>query len=103
MKDIKMLAEELKKDALFLRERVVEIYRSKGIAPEFWGMPDLLEALVQDLDKDKVSKKRMEDHAYGIFRIITDGSILENSEVGEDLISFKERIREFGSVFGEDK
>jgi len=48
-----------------------------------------------DLTQDPHQTTRLRQHAYGIFRLVTDSSDLEQGSVGEDLIQFHTRLREF--------
>jgi hypothetical protein len=48
-----------------------------------------------ELTRDPCQTTRLRQHAYGIFRLVTDSSDLEQGSVGKGLIQFHTRLREF--------
>ncbi|WKZ37737.1 MAG: hypothetical protein QY332_07300 [Anaerolineales bacterium] len=97
MEELRTEMQSITNAALSLKRRVKEEYRVKGIKIDSRGMLNLLESITEDLSKEKISKKRLESHAFGIFRIITDGWIFEKTEVGQDLMKFRLELRKFAS------
>ena len=95
MNDLISQLNELIFKAEALKERVEEAYRTKNIRIEEHGIPKLLEIILDDLRKDFLNKQRLESHAFGIFRIVTDGWVFEDTVLGTDLMQFRLEVRGF--------
>jgi hypothetical protein len=87
-----MLRESLLGDIASLR-RAIEAGRGSVLYAE--SILHILSDTEIDLSRDPYETKRLRQHAYGIFRLITDSSDLEQSSVGKGLIQFHTRLREF--------
>jgi hypothetical protein len=97
---LKETQKQLRQEALSLRERVIEYYRATGDPDPFSGLPKLLEHIADVLAQDPVDARWLLDHIWGIYRVVSD-SYMEKSALGEDLYSFKDKVREFAnSVIG---
>jgi hypothetical protein len=55
------------------------------------------------MNKEKVDRASLESHAFGIFRIITDGWIFENTPLGKELMDFRLELRKFASQLSDVK
>lgn len=103
MENVKALAEELKTSALILKTETEKLYRLSGVKPEYWGIPNLLEAVTLTLRQTEIDLKEIKSHAVGIFRLVTDSSVvLEDSQLGQDLMNFRLKLRELASMLEED-
>ncbi len=102
MKNTNPVAEKLKRRALDLKRRTEETYRSRGIEPHPRDVPGLLEVIAEDVTKETISRKRLEGHAFGIWRIVTDW-ILSDTDVAQELLEFRLELRKFASMLEKDE
>jgi hypothetical protein len=97
MNELKIQTQKIREKALSLRDRVNDSYLKKGIKINKRGISGLLEIVAEDMNEERIDKKRLESHAFGIFRIITDGWIFEDTDLGKDLMEFRLGLRKFAS------
>lgn len=103
MKNVKALTEELKISALILKTDTEKMYRLSDVKPEYWGISNLLGAVMLTLRQTEIDLKEIKSHAVGIFRLVTDSSvILEDSQLGQGLMNFRLKLRELASMLEED-
>lgn len=93
MDKLKLQTQKVKEKALSLKLRVNEAYRERGIRIDDNGIARLLEMVAEDMNKEENNKKRLESHAFGIFRIVTDGWIFEETDLGRELMEFRLELR----------
>jgi hypothetical protein len=98
MNDLEFQMQELKSATILLRSRVLEMYKERGLKIEGQGIPELLAAIEEDMNTKRINKKRLESHAFGIFRMITDGWIFEYTDFGQELMKFRLDLRKFASM-----
>jgi hypothetical protein len=97
---LKETQKQLHQEALSLRERVIEYCRVRGVLDDYSGFIKYLQQIADVLAKDPVDARWLLDHIWGIYRVVSD-SYMEKSALGEDLYSFKDKVREFAnSVIG---
>lgn len=89
---------ELRSKALLLRSKVENAHRSRGFALNKCGIYELLGVILEDLDTEKISPERLRGDAFGIFRIVTDGWILEDTEIGRDVMKFRLELRKLADM-----
>jgi hypothetical protein len=98
MIDLEIQTQELKSTAVLLRSRVLKAYKERGLKIEAQGIPELLAVIAEDMSTKRINKKRLESHALGIFRMITDGWIFEDTDLGQELMRFRLDLRKFASM-----
>lgn len=97
MSDIKAYIRELHVEALSLRKQVESIYRSRGLDVSGCGIYKLLGIILEDLDTGRITPERLRGNDFGLFRIVTDGWILED-EIGEDVLDFGLKLRKLADM-----
>lgn len=98
MYDIKAYIGELRSKALLLRSKVESAHHLRGSNPNKCGIYELLGIILEDLDIEKVNPEQLKGDAFGIFRIVTDGWILEDSEIGQDVMQFRLDLRKLADM-----
>lgn len=98
MDDLAFQMQELKSIATLLKSRVNEAYQERGLKIEDRGIPELLTVIAEDMSEERISRKRLESHAFGIFRIITDGWVFEDTDLGQELMKCRLKLRKFASA-----
>lgn len=91
---IRELQHQLYLEALSLRERVIEYYRSVGDSDPYSGLPLLLQHIADKLNQDPADISWLEENLWGIYRVVSD-SYMEGTILGKDLYGFKDKVREF--------
>ncbi len=98
MYDIKAYIRELRTQASLLRSQIENTYASGGLDSSDCGIHKLLGIILEDLTVGKVTPERLRGNAFGIFRIVTDGWILEDTEVGRDVMAFRLELRKLADM-----
>ncbi len=98
MNDLAFQMQKLKSTATFLGSRVNEAYKERGLKIEARGILELLAVIAEDMSEERINKERLESHAFGIFRMITDGWVFEDTDLGRDLMKFRSELRKFASA-----
>jgi hypothetical protein len=97
MNELETQMQGLRDIALSFKFRLDNACREKELGLDTRGVAKLLNVIVDDMSKEKVNRERLESHAFGIFRIITDGWIFEDTELGQELMDFRLELRKFAS------
>lgn len=98
MSNIEAYIGELRSKALLLRSKVENAHRLRGFDPNKCGIYELLGTILKDLDTRRITPERLRGNAFGIFRIVTDGWILEDTEIGRDVMKFRLEIRKLADM-----
>jgi len=62
----------------------------------------VLTELERELSAKSLNTKKLSQGAFGIFRLVTESSELENSPLGKDLLELRHQIRDFISSTGDN-
>jgi len=76
-----------------IRELKEKIESGDDPLPEDLGLPKLLVELDEILASEKLVVEKLEQHAFGIFRLVTESYEFEQSGVGKQLLEIRTRIR----------
>lgn len=99
---LRELQHQLYREALSLRERVIESYRLRGIPEANWGLPKLLQSIADKLNQDPADISWLAKNAWGIYHVISD-SYLKGTFLGDDLYEFNDKIDEFVAMYKREK
>jgi hypothetical protein len=91
---------ELRSELLYLQRRIEDFKQSHG---KDSGLSNLLRCIEGDLLEEKPNPARLEEDSFGIFRLVTDSFVLEESEIGKQLMEFRLKLREFAATLKENK
>ncbi len=97
MSNIEAYIGELRSKALLLRSKVENAHRSRGFDLNKCGIYELLGMILEDLDTGRITPERLRGNDFGLFRIVTDGWILED-EIGEDVLDFGLKLRKLADM-----
>lgn len=105
MSDIQNYVSELRSKALMLRNKVKNAHSSRGFDPSKCGIYELLGVIWEDLglEPESINPERLKGDAFGIFRIVTDGWILEESDIGQEVMNFRLELRKLASMLEQNK
>lgn len=90
---------ELRYELLYLQRQIQDFKRSHG---KDSGLSNLLQCIEGDLLEERPNPDRLEEDAFGIFRLVTDSYALEESEIGKQLMEFRLKLREFAVILQEN-
>ena len=76
-----------------IRELKEKIESSDDPLPIDLGFPKLLVELDETLDSEKLDVERLDQHAFGIFRLVTESYEFEQSDLGKQLLEIRKKIR----------
>ena len=91
MNNKNLLVEELKN----LRKKMES---SNDQLPVELGLPKILLEIEHELNNRLPNKKGLEKGVYGIFRLVTESYELEKSDLGQELLNLRKKIKEFLST-----
>ena len=83
-------AESLRQEIKSLKE-MIEL--GDDILPIEWGFPKLLKELDDSLADEKLDVDKLEQHAFGIFRLVTESYEFEQSSLGKQLMEIRTKIK----------
>ena len=95
MDNLKSVMEKLRAELLRLRNK---IELSNDQLPIELGLPEILIEIEHELNNPAPSKKKLEEGSYGIFRLVTESYEFEKSDLGQELLSLRGKIKEFTST-----
>jgi hypothetical protein len=90
-----LLNESLRSEILQL---VKKMESSNDRLPIELGLPKILVKIESEISTHTPNKKNIEKEAYGIFRLVTESYELEKSNLGQELLNLRTRIKEFVST-----
>ena len=93
------IVKELRSELLYLQRRIEDFKRAHG---KDSGLSNLLRCIEEDLLEERPNPARLEEDAFGIFRLVTDSFALEESEIGKRLMEFRLKLREFAEILQEN-
>jgi hypothetical protein len=89
------LIENLKSELL---QMINKIETSNDYLPIELGLPKLLLTIANELGSHTPNKKKIEQEGYGIFRLVTESYEFEKSELGQELLNLRMKIKEVAST-----
>ncbi len=92
MENNNILVEPLTQEVFRVRKKI-ELGR-EPLAIEL-GFPKLLIEIEKILASKTLDKQRLEKCAFGIFRLVTESYVFEQSELGQELLNLRTKIRDF--------
>lgn len=95
MSEKKILAELLKYELMQLRKSTET---SNDPLPIQLGFPKLLLDMEVELGNNNPNKEKLEKGCYGIFRLVTESYEFEKSDLGQELLLLRLKIKEFAST-----
>ncbi len=85
-------------EALSLRERVIEYYRSVSDSDPYSGLSVLLQHIADKLNQDPADISWLEKNAWGIYHVVSD-SYMKDTPLGNDLYNYNDKIDEFVAAY----
>ena len=95
MTDKKDTAESLKEEIQRLRK---EIESGSDHLPVQMGFPKLLVEIEEILDSKNMNLQKLEQLAFGIFRLVTESYEFEQSSLGKQLLDLRGKIRSISQI-----
>ena len=85
------------KNIIFLQEEIDrlrnKIETGSDSLPLELGIPKILTELANSLSLDIIDMDKLDNDAYGIFRLVTESYDFEQSNIGKELLAIRKKIR----------
>ena len=95
MDNLNSETEKLRDELLRVRNNIES---SNDQLPIELGLPKILIEIENEINNPAPNKKNLEQGAFGIFRLVTESYEFEKSDLGQELLSLRGKIKEFIST-----